>query len=433
MDTTHDDMTEQEQTPLSDESLPPFVAYQVEEESRERAPSSAGSAGEYYRHGKVEAEARRVSDEVTREAQRRVREAQALSGAGGNIHAEIPATPSATMLPVAPGETPLPTLRTPRRFLVPLDGTLQGERVFPYVAALARLSGAEVQVLLAHITPTEPPARLGRLLHSKGSAREDALRAFAPEALYYLRYVRGGWMTITPQTDILHTTAPTVADGLLTITKSRDVDLVALALRAHDESDHMGLGNIVDRVIRFGAAPVLVVPPQADATVHSFALRHVLVPLDGSPLAEAALGLLAGLLAQAQSAVSERITVTLLGVAENATVLPDYQSYLNVLRNKLLLEPVWAGVQIDADAIVGSPPGAIVGAVARSNRSDTHDDTRPVDMLVMSSHGRGGLNRWLLGSVTSYVLPRAHVPVIVVPPACQTPQQAVSNRQKETR
>ena len=426
MDTTHDDMTEQKQTPLSDESLPPFVAYQVEEESRERAPSSAGSAGEYYRHGKVEAEAHRVSDEVTREAQRRVREAQALSGANASAsasaHTEIPATPAATMLPVAPGETPSPISKTPRRFLVPLDGTLQGERVFPYVKTLARLSGA--QVLLAHITPTEPPPRLGRLLRSEGSAREDALHAFAPEALYYLRYVRGGWMTITPQTDILHTTAPTVADGLLTIAKSRDIDFIALALRAHDESNHIGLGSIVDRVIRFGEAPVLVVPPEADATVHPFALRHVLVPLDGSPLAEAALSVLAGLLAQAQaqSTVSGRITVTLLAVAENATVLPDYQSYLDVLRNKLMLEPVWAGVQIYTDAIVGSPPGAIVGAVDRGNRSDTRDDTRPVDMVVMSSHGRGGLNRWLLGSVTSYVLPRAHVPVIVVPPACQTQQ-----------
>jgi len=426
MDTTHDDMTEQKQTPLSDESLPPFVAYQVGEESRERAPSSAGSAGEHYRHGKVEAEARRVSDEVTRAAQRRVREAQALSGAnasaGASAHAEIPAAPATTILPDAPGETPLPTPKTLQRFLVPLDGTLQGERVFSYVKTLARLSGA--QVLLAHITPTEPPARLGRLLRPEGSAREDALRAFAPEALYYLRYVRGGWMTITPQTAILHTTAPTVADGLLTIAKSRDIDFIALALRAHDESNRMGLGNIVDRVIRFGAAPVLVVPPEADATVHPFALRHVLVPLDGSPLAEAALGLLAGLLAQAQaqSTVSERVTVTLLAVAENATVLPDYQSYLDVLRNKLMLEPVWAGVQIYADAIVGSPPGAILGAVDRGNRSNTRDDTGPVDMVVMSSHGRGGLNRWLLGSVTSYVLPRAHVPVIVVPPACQTQQ-----------
>src|SRR5690242_20565145 len=115
MDTTHNDMTDQQQTPLSDESLPPFVAYQVEEESRERAPSSAGSAGEHYRHGKVEAEARRVSDEVTREAQRRVRETQALSGAGASASAqtEIPATPAATKLPVALGETPLPTPKTP--------------------------------------------------------------------------------------------------------------------------------------------------------------------------------------------------------------------------------------------------------------------------------------------------------------------------------
>src|SRR5690242_21946583 len=84
IDTTHDDMTEQKQTPLADESLPPFVAYQVEEKSRERVPSSAGSAGDHYRHGKVEAEARRITDEVTQEAQRRVQEmheAQALFGA----------------------------------------------------------------------------------------------------------------------------------------------------------------------------------------------------------------------------------------------------------------------------------------------------------------------------------------------------------------
>ena len=61
MKTSHDDMTEEGQTPLPDESLPPFVAYQVADESRAHAPSSSGSAGEHYRHGKVEAEARRVS------------------------------------------------------------------------------------------------------------------------------------------------------------------------------------------------------------------------------------------------------------------------------------------------------------------------------------------------------------------------------------
>jgi nucleotide-binding universal stress UspA family protein len=339
------------------------------------------------------------------------------------------------MVSAVPGETPLPTPKSLQRILVALDGTRLGERVFPYVAALARLSGA--QVLLAHVTPTEPPESLGRLLRLEGSSREDALRAFAPEAVYYLRYERGGWLAVCPQTDIAHITAPSVADGLLSIERSRAIDLVALALRAHGEGDHMGLGNIVDRVIRFGAAPVLVIPPEADAAVHPFALRHILVPLDGSPLAEEALGLLAGLLAQAQgqSSASERMSVTLLGVADNATVLPHYQTYLDALQNTLSRQPAWANVRLRAEAIVGSPPGAIVGAVDRSNRSDTRDDSRndtePVDMLVMTTHGRGGLNRWLLGSVTSYVLPQVSVPVMVVRPGASAP--AVSTMGSRSR
>ena len=413
MKTSHDDMTEEGQTPLPDESLPPFVAYQVADESRAHAPSSSGSAGEHYRHGKVEAEARRVSEEVTRAAQRRVREARMLSSA----NAATPATPATPMTPAAPreSETPLPTPKILQRLLVALDGTRLGERVFPYVAALARLTGA--QVLLAHVTPTEPAAVLGRMLRLEGSSREDALREFAPEALYYLRYERGGWMPICPEADIVHITAPTVADGLLSIARSRAIDLVALALRPHGEGDHMRLGNIADRVIRFGAAPVLVVPPEADAAVHPFALRHILVPLDGSPLAEEALGLLAGLLAQAQgqqgqSLASEQMTVTLLAVADNATVLPDYQAYLDALHKTLSGQPAWTNVRLRAEAIVGSPPGAIVGAVRQGSLSDAE----PVDMLVMTTHGRGGLNRWLLGSVASYVLPRVHVPVVVIRP-----------------
>jgi nucleotide-binding universal stress UspA family protein len=324
------------------------------------------------------------------------------------------------MISAVPGETPLQTPKTLQRILVALDGTRLGERVFPYVAALVRRSGA--QVLLAHITPTEPPEPLGRLLRLEGSSREDALREFAPEAVYYLRYERGGWMDVCPQTDIVHITAPSVADGLLSIERSRAIDLVALALRAHDAGDHMGLGNIVDRVIRFGAAPVLVIPPEADAAVHPVALRHVLVTLDGSPLAEEALGLLAGLLAQAQaqgqSSASERMSVTLLAVADNTTVLPHYQAYLDALQITLSRQPAWANVRLRTEAIVGSSPGAIVGLVNQGSRSDTE----PVDMLVMTTHGRGGLNRWLLGSVTSYVLPRVRVPVVVVRPESQLQQ-----------
>lgn len=187
---TRDDTTDEQHSSSLDESLPPFVAFQVEEESRENAPSSSGSAGDHYRHGRVEAETHRISEEVTREAQERLRDAQATPRV--SAHAHVSPVPSmATITPMAPAarhETSIPAPTMVRRILAPLDGTLQGERVFPYVAEFARLSGAHV--LLAHVTPNEPLAPLGRLLHLEGSKREDALRAFAPEALYYLRYVQ---------------------------------------------------------------------------------------------------------------------------------------------------------------------------------------------------------------------------------------------------
>src|SRR6185312_13784916 len=154
MDTAHDNPHEQQNRPVPDESLPPFAAYQVEEESRERAALSSGSAGERYHRGKVEAETHRISEEVTREAQQRLRMAQeAVLTALQSAVSSAATTPA-----VAPGAT-LPAPQAMKRFLIPLDGTLQGERVIPYSAELARLTHATL--LLAHVTPTEPPAVVG--------------------------------------------------------------------------------------------------------------------------------------------------------------------------------------------------------------------------------------------------------------------------------
>jgi nucleotide-binding universal stress UspA family protein len=54
---------------------------------------------------------------------------------------------------------------------------------------------------------------------------------------------------------------------------------------------------------------------------------------------------------------------------------------------------------------------------------DTARD-RGVDLIVMSTHGWGGLERWLYGSVADQVLRRAHVPVLLVPAACAVPWPA---------
>ncbi|HET8908023.1 MAG TPA: universal stress protein [Ktedonobacterales bacterium] len=403
MDTAHDNATGEKDQMKPEESLPPFVAYQVEEESRDNAPASSGSAGEHYRHGRVEAETKRVSDEVTREAQQRLRAAQA--------NAQIAAPVRANGL-----EQPTPT--SLKRLLVPLDGDASGERALPYVAKLSRLLGADL--LLAHVTATEAPPWVGRVLHLPESERQQAQQTFAPDALPYLQQVQQALMAPGRMIDTLHTTATSVAEGLLHLEKSRDIDLVVLALRPHLESDHAQVGRVADNLIRSGKAPVLVIPPEADAASHPFALRHIVVALDGSDLAEKALGPLASLLAQLRAAASELPDVTLLAVADDFTILPDYESYLDALHGSLVRLPEFAGVRLRTKVIVGSAPGAIVGAVEYDVGQAVRDDAAaelPVDLLVMTTHGRGGMSRWLFGSVADYVLPRVQTPVLLIRPA----------------
>ncbi|HEU5348055.1 MAG TPA: universal stress protein, partial [Ktedonobacterales bacterium] len=284
----------------------------------------------------------------------------------------------------------------------------------PYAAALAGLLHANI--LLGHITPTEPPAILGQMFGMEASKRQAAQQAFASEAPIYLRQQREHIAIHGERVDTLHMTAPTVAGGLLQVETSRDIDLVFVALGVYGQPGSMKVGKVADSLIRLGKAPVLVIPPEADAGAFPFALRHIAVTLDGSPLAEQALGPLMGLLEQLREYTSDMPVVTLLAVAEDDSIQPDYQAYLDALCGTLAAQAQFSHVQLRAKAIVGSAPGAIVGAMEHGIGDITHGGPLPVDVLMMTTHGRGGMTRWLLGSVAHYVLPRVHIPVLVTRP-----------------
>lgn len=64
-----------------------------------------------------------------------------------------------------------------------------------------------------------------------------------------------------------------------------------------------------------------------------------------------------------------------------------------------------AGLQIRQIVVGGQPFGAIVDCAEKEG----------VDLIVMSSHGRSGLSRMLIGSVTDKILRGSPCPVLVVP------------------
>lgn len=139
--------------------------------------------------------------------------------------------------------------------------------------------------------------------------------------------------------------------------------------------------------------------------------RSIIVPLDGSPLAAAALP-------YAALVAAPEARVTLIGVVEppvhdmftlsRSQQIVDEMSFSQDILSREVeerAEPLRAqGFDVATKVHTGSPAGAIIGC--------THDEH--ADLIVMATHGAGGLARWAFGSVTNTVLHNTRVPVLVV-------------------
>lgn len=141
--------------------------------------------------------------------------------------------------------------------------------------------------------------------------------------------------------------------------------------------------------------------------------KHILVPLDGSELAEAAL---VDAVSMAELNEAEMTLLQVVQPAEHVigaeTMYPVYLDqqwqnqklialkYLDNLRHKLER----AGVTINKAVELGLAGETIID----------YAHHHPVDLIVMATHGRSGLSRWVYGSVADKVLRGADVPVLLV-------------------
>jgi nucleotide-binding universal stress UspA family protein len=125
--------------------------------------------------------------------------------------------------------------------------------------------------------------------------------------------------------------------------------------------------------------------------------RHILIPTDGSELAER--GVAHGLaLAKSLGAKVSAINV----VEPIFAVTGDFASVLDHVANAAKE----AGVPCETIQLENVQPHQAIIAAA---------EDKGCDLIVMSSHGRSGLSALLIGSVTSKVLTHAKTPVLVCP------------------
>lgn len=150
------------------------------------------------------------------------------------------------------------------------------------------------------------------------------------------------------------------------------------------------MGPVTQRVIGLSPVDVLVVPRDA-----RLAFRRLLVASDGSPYSAAAL--------EEAIAMASRADAELLGVsvAQEEGDIPEAQEILH----GMLTAANRQAVSFQGHSPQGLDPDDGIIQVARDQR---------VDLIIMGSHGRTGLKKLLMGSVTERVIGQTPCPVLVV-------------------
>jgi nucleotide-binding universal stress UspA family protein len=137
-------------------------------------------------------------------------------------------------------------------------------------------------------------------------------------------------------------------------------------------------------------------------------IANIMVPLDGSQLAERALPYAARLAKAAQAHLHLFHVMPDIPPPVHAWAELDVAARLETLATQLRGQ----GIQATARTVVGRRPATTI----LSNAADP-----PADLIVMSTHGMSGIGRWLYGSVADEILAKSDLPVLLVPAACRHP------------
>jgi len=304
------------------------------------------------------------------------------------------------------------------RILIPLDGSPVAERAIAQAARFLRRPGTEVILVRVVETQDMDPEGFGGLI--------PRLKL---EAAEYLAGVSGklreaGWRVRAsveegrPLERILETAAREKAT------------LVALASHGRTGLARWVMGSVAEKVVRACPVPVLVLRPigagsdggTAATPEAAPAFRKLLVPIDGGP----------GSLAAVESAA---IVAKLCG---SSIVLVHVESRLDFPPGTYSARLVDVPRNPPAGPVPGDPGKRLdhlgcllafrglsvttlrVGGDAASRIVDLPAELG-ADVIVMATHGRKGLSRFILGSVAEKVLRQTTLPLLVIPPAGDGP------------
>ena len=292
------------------------------------------------------------------------------------------------------------------RILIPLDGSKTAEQVLPYARRLATVAHVGVD-LLGVVEMTDIA---GDIASNEAPYAEALIREAVRNSTEYLES-----LAKTFRNGRVHCRVEQGRPEDIIIAAADSGTLIAMATHSRSGVTRWLLGSVTEKVLRGTVNPLLVVRAPGDAkTDGEAALSSVIVPLDGSDIAEAVLSRVAAL-AKALELHVILLRVYALPLAtygEEDYYVPDYlelknqikdeaEGYLDSTASLLRAQGV---ADVSTVVIEGSAADAIISLARKT----------PDNLVAMSPYGRSGLQRWVLGSVTEKVVRHCEDPVLIV-------------------
>lgn len=297
------------------------------------------------------------------------------------------------------------------KIMVPTDGSGFDREAIRVALRLAELSEAKIRL----VRVLSQGSYFGMAAAAEGtSVAAEVVRSERDRALSELYALAAECRALTHADIGVDLHAGPVADVLEGYAKRHEFDLIVMSSHGRSGIARLSLGSVTDSLIRHTSVPVLVVkpPPSYLNPRVTASFRRILVPLDGSRLAEQVLPRAIAL------AKLEGAEITLLHVlpsqafARRTTDATPSWSDKTISRAEQYLFSVAERVRARdiptlTDIVISDDiPNAISDYAARQHAS----------LIAIATHGRGGVARMLRGSVADALMLLAPACMLVLKP-----------------
>jgi nucleotide-binding universal stress UspA family protein len=276
--------------------------------------------------------------------------------------------------------------------LVPTDGSDHAVRAAEHAAFLADVFDADIH-LLHVVEPTASTAGEDKAIEERARSLLADVAAVSSDAPSIESVVSEGDPT----------------DTILEYVDEQHVDLLALGTHGRTGVDRYVAGSITESVVRRADVPVLTAHA-ADSSDFQAVYDDVLVPTDGSDAATEAVDH-AITIADAVDATLHAVNVIDAG---GTRASPRY-----MLPSEMLTELETIAKRATEDVVERAQDQGVeaVSVVQRGSTADellAYVEDESVDLVAMGTHGRTGIDRYLLGSTTERMMRHSPAPVVAV-------------------